>query len=451
MKLIITERKIEEVSRKNIVDTLSDKLKKFVKDIIVGNNINISQKKTDSYYTIEIDVTPLIDNLKKISPKFSVPLKKIVIDPSITYMDFSTEAPGYFSDGAQMIYVRMNLGITPTEHEIYKEVTSGKKKADPVKFQEELEKILKKKYDSESEKSKKKVLYMPSFEDFKKRLAIPEFTQSNTVNKENLKLLESASAAQLKSAEFVEKAIKKCTPNSPERHAIINKAFERIGDKFSTLVHEVGHAKQYNRDRDKETDPEKSPRVSQLNSFVANFDRKTKKFISNKFAMPIMQLYSYTNNRFFDATDKRDDFERFFYFSRPIEIDARLKEARLKYNFLRKEDKETAALKLFEYIKKTEEGFAKRINIRAYYQTDELATEELQTKYLYNFYYLMKEDAKDIFSLTPLFQEELDTLKAKVDDIDKKIKMNVKIATTASEHDIKKYNYFLTRDKKYID
>lgn len=410
MKLRIVENIINETSRKNIIDTLANRIKKAVVQYLVGTELDPSEQYT-------VDISELMQQLQGVSEKFKAPVNKIIVKDTPVWR--GSEETAHYSYHGKHILLYVSFGYSKHQFDIYKEIVSGKKKPDQQKFDEQVNKIY--------EENKLKKGYRANTK--------PEFTLSATINKENLSQMKKAFPMYI-SAANVEALINKCTAGSKEKKIHFYKEFAKITEVFSTVMHEVAHAKQYQTVGD-----DSSPRINQLNSY----------FLEEN--LPLMTLYHYVSGREYDSQpfSRNTDLGKFFYYSRPIEIDARLKEARLFYRNKVKENKETAGNDLFEYIKKKEEKFVETIIVRAYYKTDELATQELRAKCLHQVYYQISKDAKDIFSKSPLFKVELEKWKSTVEDLNNKIKSNLNIPNTAEEQQKNKYRYYSSYNKKYIE
>lgn len=413
MKLRIIENVIQEASRKNIVDTLANKIKSVLIKYLIRTELNPDPKQE---YTLPVNY--LMDDLSSTSKKFKAPLEKIIIRNTPLWR--GPEETAHYNYNTKHIMLYISYGYNQRQFDIYKEIVDGKKKADQAKFEVEVEKTF------ESNKTKKG--YRANTK--------PEFTISPTVNKENLSQMKKA-FPMYTSPKDVEEIINKCKPGSQTKKIFFYKEIGKLSDTFSTIVHEIAHAKQY---QNAAGEPY-TARMNQLNSY----------FLEEN--LPMMTLFHYTSTREYDFQpfSRATDLGKFFYYSRPIEIDARLKEARLFYRNKVKENRETAGNELFEYIKKKEERFVQTITVRSYFQTDELATEELRAKCLHQVYYQISKDAKDIFSKSPYFQVELDKWKSKVDEINNKINSNLKVSKTADERQKNKYRYYSSYNKKYIE
>jgi len=414
MKLRIVKNILTEASRKNIVDTLTNKVKRALARFFVENELDPSN--TEGY---TIDLSKTMGDLANVSKKFKSPVTKIVIKHTPRWP--KPEDTAYYS--GNMIFVYIPFGYDGEDFKDY--LALKKKKPDQAKFEEAVDKQIEKNKASKSYKSNQR----------------PKFSLAASVNKFNLEQVKKDFPIY-KNAEEANERMSRCKPNSPERNKYIYAALGKTTDAFSTLFHEMAHGKQYNvtgREKElfKKPDTDMSHRVLQLNTHFLDEN------------LPSMSMNNYVSNIAafqLDPGSRETALGKFFYFSRPLEIDARLKEERLFYRNKRKESPETAAEELFDHVKKREERYASTIQVSAYFKTDEAATEELRNKYLHQYYHQMSVDAKDLFSLNPKFQEELEKYKTKVEEINNKIKMNPNVANTADERQKMKYRSYSSRD-----
>lgn len=394
MKLRIVERKFSNktmINEGGIANTLARNLYDYIKEYIIRNDVDPNEE-------IVINVRPEIERFATRSKKFDIPLDKFVVFPTEKKKLGPSDAD--YNSSTKTITIKMPIGIDPKEYSNYKNPIQAKKAVSEEDFNKKIKDFF--------EKNVIKLYSFPNIKNLK-------YTSSQDINKSILDDIKSKNFMGLDiglkpGGKYTQEVIgasapaAKFTPGSKERRAAVTAAFDRAKPFFLTKIHEATHALQYKGGADN------SPRIRQLNNIIS------KQAYINEL-LPRLQLYSYSK---IPITDFRpiqgDNFGNFFYFSRPIEINARIASYRETFKTLKREDPQSASAKLFEKISKEEEEFKKLI-----YGQDTLATEELQNKFLYQFYYILSKDAPDIFRTDPRYLEKLNEYKEAVDSINKQI------------------------------
>lgn len=392
MTLRIVERKDSTktiINESGIANTLARNLYDYIKEYIIKNDVDPNEE-------IEIDVRPEIARFATRSKKFDIPLDKFVVFPIEKQRTIQAD---YNSDN-KTITMKMPIGIDPKEYLAYKKPVQAKKNISEEDFNKKVKEFF--------EKNVIKLLSFPNIKNVK-------YTSSQDVNKSILDDIKSKNFMGLDIAlkpggKYTQETIgtatpgKKFTPGSKERRAAVTDAFSRIKPLFLTKVHEATHALQYKGGADK------SIRISQLNNIIG------KETYINEL-LPKLDFYSYTKKPITEFQPAQgDNFGNFFYLSRPIEINARIAAHREHFKMLKREDRESATTKLFEKINYEEEYYKTIISGQ-----DSLTTEELQSKFMYQFYYILLKDAPDIFRTDPRYEQKLNEYKAKVDEINSKL------------------------------
>lgn len=410
MRLRIVERKYSTktvINEGGIANTLARNLYDYVKEYIIRNDVDPNKE-------ITINVRPEIERFVARSKKFDIPLDKFVIVPlenkrvatSDADYQHNKEVATDNSDSAEdaerkkesIITIKMPIGIDPKEYSNYK---------NPPKVKTISEEDFNKKVKDFFEKNVIKLYSFPDIKNIK-------YTNSNDVNKSILDDIKSKNFMALDiglkpGGKYTQEAASssataKFIPGSKERRAAVTAAFERAKLYFFTKIHETTHALQYKGGADN------SIRIGQLNNIIG------KETYINEL-LPKLDFYSYSKKPITEFQPVQgDNFGNFFYLSRPIEINARISAYREHFKAFKKEDRESAPSKLFEKINYEEEFYKTRISGQ-----DSLATEELQNKFMYQFYYILLKDAPDIFRTDPGYQEKLNEYKAKVDEINSKL------------------------------
>jgi hypothetical protein len=122
--------------------------------------------------------------------------------------------------------------------------------------------------------------------------------------------------------------------------------------------------------------------------------------------------------------------DRFHYYSRPYEIDARVEEYRKLLHKVKKSDPQNAGAKLFDYVLKTETAYAESDipNPRVPQTSPDLRKngrlikDELTYKCLSQVFNQMVNKIKDISSTDPRYKEKADEFAEKVREINEKIR-----------------------------
>ncbi len=125
MKIVI-KKQLAEASRRNISSTLASRIIKRIAYAVAGSNF---------IDPVIIDVTPDIEELKKISPKFDLGLKEI-------HIKFSNEG-SYGSANKTVLTLVFPLLIRGTEKEEYKKALKRPDKEES--FKKRLQKVYDKK------------------------------------------------------------------------------------------------------------------------------------------------------------------------------------------------------------------------------------------------------------------------------------------------------------------
>jgi hypothetical protein len=423
-------------SRSNIVNTIAGALRKKIVDTITMSELEPSAE-------LPVDAAAVIEDLRQnLSEKFGkINLKTIKIKGVYNPKGYGSEGfGGAVYDGIdESIEMDIYYGYSQKDFEIYNEVKDfrkgtvpkkGAKWVKPESFQVELEK-------------KKKPIGFSAERDW------PKFTESKTVNEENVSNVGKL-AARFITPQQVQQIYEKVRPETPEnknkiKRTNIEASFSKLSDKFLTLIHEARHAKQF----------ASKKRLEQLASYL-RWDSKGKSL-----AIPMMTDDKYQirsrEDRLYQpdaAPSMKTAFGKFTYYARPYEIDGRITELRRNIENLKSQGIKDAYAKAFEVSKKREEAFANTISItQISVDTDKIATEELREKYLYQFYYQLSLDAKAIFASDPRYKEELEKHKTNVEAINQQIQMLITAKTVNPADDKQKemYAYWITlydRNKK---
>ena len=442
MRLIIREKKIAEAkfagSRGNVTETVTNALIRSIAKFYAEKALN-----PQAGGTFFIDVSKEMEALQKKAPartvivkdkdgnekekhipsKYDLNIKSILW--KVPQIGFGLNDPAHYLNGIGQIKLNINLPYSTLEYEIY--LDSLKKK------QPDIESFNKSLYESLSEVMSKKSSYLRKrpeqwdLESLKKiakeeRKNIPEFTTSNFANKYNLKTKNINSPFPPITQKQVNEAIEKIKPN-PAKMSKIYDIFKKKENKdsleesvLSAAYHEVTHGRQYS--GGKETTEDGMTISGRIKNMAKLFNEEN--FL-------LLPTYVYTGN----FRDTRDDVvDKFHYFSRPIEIDARAEEYRKNLTDLKKTNPSTAGEKLFNFILKQEIHWAEngipkvKVSRSApdFIKNEDLIKDEVKYKCLAQVFEQIAYHIKDISDTDPRYKEKADEYAQKVRDINEKIK-----------------------------
>ena len=338
----------------------------------------------------------------------------------------NTESFSY-SPSTQTIKLVMGLPYRQEDIDIYEESLKKSKANDEV-FNKTLHKNR-----LSALKNNRRVLQLPEEERTLDRLKaiakapenmkkVPEFTTSAIVNKKNLALSSINGPFPLLDQKGVDDLIKSIKPG-PHKMSAIYKMFARKGisggigqeiDRALSLTyHEMTHARQFSG----ETDPESGNSARSV-KFASLF---------NKENLLLLPDNIYEGN---STASELGPIDRFHYYSRPYEIDARVEEYRKLLHKVKKSDPQNAGAKLFDYVLKTETAYAESDipNPRVPQTSPDLRKngrlikDELTYKCLSQVFNQMVNKIKDISSTDPGYKEKADEFAEKVREINEKIR-----------------------------
>lgn len=442
MKLILREKQnLEEAkfagSRKNITETVALALIRGIAKYYAQNALS-----PERGLTFLIDVSKEIEALQKKAPqrtvvtksgaekvipsKYNINIKSVLW--KVPLLGYNLNDPAHYSPGEQQIKLNMDLPYSTQEYEIYLD-SLKKKKPDPDAFNKSLHKTLLSVMSKHRNFSKRppeewtlEALKSLAKGDMKQ---VPEFTTSNVANKHNLEAKNINGPFPTITQEKVDLAIKKIAP-SPAKMSTIYDLFRKkkvvggveeiIADLMSANYHEITHGRQYSGAVD--PNAEKNDNKMRISNFTKLF---------NKENLLLLPHYVYTAN----TTPVKDDVvDKFHYFSRPYEIDARSEEYRKLLTRLKKQDPATAGERLFDMVLKRETNFVENgiPNVRVPYNSPEFAKnqdlikDEVKYKCLAQVFGQIANNVKDISSTDPRYKEIADQYAAKVQEINGQIR-----------------------------
>lgn len=451
MRLIITEKKIREAkfsgSKGNITETVANAIiraiAKFYAEkalnpesggkffIDLSKEMEILRSKAPEREVIVKDEQGN-DKIKKIRSKYDLRLKSILWE--VPQLIGSTKPPHYLPRDEQ-IKLNINMPYSSLEYEIYLD-SLKKKQADPEAFNTSLRTALLrvlggKKYTSREPLEEKTLESLKQFAK-QNRKQVPEFTTSNVINRYNLQDKNINSAFSPKTQEFVDQAIEKIKPSPAKmsviydlfrKKKIINGIEEIVPDLKSSGYHEIFHSRQYSGIKDTTNNSNETERKKKLAELF------------NKQNLLLMPTYVYTSS----TTDFVDDaVDKFHYYSRPIEIDARAEEYRKTLTELKKTKTSVAGEKLFDIILEKETRFVEGdvlIHLRVsraasdFIKNQALIKDEVKYKCLAQVFEQIAYHIKDISSTDPRYKEKADEYIEKVRDINEKIKSTFESTT----------------------
>jgi hypothetical protein len=398
MKIVI-KKQLTEASRRNISSTIASRLIKKAAHAIARSNF------TDP---IRLDITEEMEELKKSSSKFDLKLKQLRIE---FYGDWEFGPNGWAtSDYVALRFPRLFNAMEQTAY------TKALKKQDT---EESFKKRLQKVYDKKAAKNASYSRDGKPSPDFleKESKKFPAFTKVREINDRNIEIYEKFySAIKYTTPEEVDMNLKIINPGfSNEKLGIVYKYLLKPGKSgtlhsiYSTLIHELKHSRQY---KSKEF----------LKSL---FQDKSYLSLPTDFYAPLRRDFKdwkYTVDKFVNPIDT------FYYFSRPIEVDARISQYRVDFSLLKKEDPATAGEKIYDRIIPQETINAKAaltaqvkpFNSELHKYIDVMKSEIL-SKQMYQFLYQLSKTEKNIFNSNPKFEELLQYYSSKVDEVESKI------------------------------
>jgi hypothetical protein len=415
----LSENLLKEASSKDITQTLVTAVIREMAKYYATYLMELTPR-----HIYEIDVSGAIEKLKKISPKYDVALKKI--DWKMPLPGMATEGFAYIPE-TETIKIVMGLPYNQEELDIYKE-SLKKPKVSEEMFNKTLHKNL-----LSILKDNRRVLQLPESERTLDRLKaiakapentlkVPEFTTSAILNKKNLATTSIKGPFPLLNQNGLNDLIKSIKPG-PHKMGAIYKMFARKGfasgienqiDRvLSFTYHEMKHARQFSSEKNPETG-----RAVKAEDFAKLF---------NKENLLLLPDNIYEGN---STALPQGPVDRFYYWSRPYEIDARAEEYRKLLHKVKKSDPQNAGSKLFEYILRVEMEHAQRSipSPRVPQFSPELRSnghlikDELTYKCLSQVFNQIANNIKDISRTDSRYKEKADEFAQKVAEINGKIK-----------------------------
>jgi hypothetical protein len=442
MKLILKERNLtesilKEASRKNITETVALALIRGIAKFYAEKALN-----PEPGLTFFIDVSKEVEALQKKAPqrtvttkdgkekqvpsKYDINIKSVLW--KVPQIGFNLNDPAHYSIGERQIKLNMEMPYSLQEYEIYLD-SLKKKKPDLESFNSSLLKTLLSVMSKHRNFGRKppeewtlEQLKALAKEDMKQ---VPEFTTSNIANKHNLNPKNIKGPFPPITQEKVDNAIKKIAP-SPAKMSVIYDMFRKkkvvsgveeiVSNLMSANYHEITHGRQFSG----ATDPNVSGHDNKMR--ISNFTKLFKK--ENLLLLP---HYVYTAN----TTQVKDDLvDKFHYFTRPYEIDARAEEYRKKLSRLKKEDAATAGQRIFDFVLKRETYWAEEeipavrvpYNAPEFAKNQNLIKDEVKYKCLAQVFGQIAYHIKDLSSSDPRYKQKADEYAAKVREINEQIK-----------------------------
>jgi hypothetical protein len=196
------------------------------------------------------------------------------------------------------------------------------------------------------------------------------------------------------------------SPGGPKKgmlYDLLNESAKREGyykikDFFLVLIHELKHIRQ---------DPDETERSYQDKSLLY---------------LPDMYYLGYELGTARILPPGIDPVSDFFYFSRPIEVDARIAEYRKVFHSLKKENKDMAGENIFNIIMTREMDFLEGVKVLPNAIGKEiinLKNQEFKIKVMNRLLHQLFVTEKPIFNSYPYFKAALDQTNKKVDEINK--------------------------------
>lgn len=385
MRLILKEKKalVTEESKANPVDVLTKIAIKCIVDQIVLNP-PVEKPEVVPVGRFLRELRALQDSSPKYK-KFKIGWQKEDGEKKVgkgdgLYLDYygaSRMTTKFGSSGIYVgekdIYIYYEPHYSLQELEMYKEIKKGKGQAKET-FEKELEKAKLSKNSS-----------------LNRGMTPPEYTRSKTANKENLSMYSKR--LEVKPYYTEENVLSIFEGGKAKGHVynwIMSKSRE-LGNAFSILAHELRHSYQFGNEAFRK----------QLEAFDA---RKLRQ----------LEL----NDRFYQTNDlKKDEYDSpvagqvmsyYYYYTSPIEIDARLTQ-------YRKAKKQRPEKSYFDIVFEKEKTIVDSLNAAPSFRNIiDLATKEMKSKAMFLILNQISKQDKKIFESDPRFAQELQKAFAEV-------------------------------------
>lgn len=375
MRLIIKEKKslVTEVSKANPVDVLTKIAVKSIVDLLTLNPPT-EDKKIAPVFNFRKE----LEGLKRESPKYNkFNIENLYLDyygasgftskfgSAGVYVHKKVASGGVSSDKND-IYIYFEPPYRFAELQMYKEIKKGKGQSKEI-FDRELEKA----------KNSKQPF-------FSKSMKPPEYTKSRTANAENLRMYANG----LQNRPYhTEENILSGIEGRKAKGRIYNWLMSKtdaLRSSFSTIGHELRHSYQFGNE----------PFRKQLNAFDARGLRQ----------LELRDRFYQTDNsekKEIDSSIPGQVMTTYYYYTSPIEIDARLTQ-------YRKAKKQMPEKSYFDIIFKDEKAIVDSLNARpTFREVIDLATKEMKSKAMFLILNQIKKQDKKIFESDPRFEEEL--------------------------------------------
>lgn len=364
MKLIIKEKKtlVTEVSKANPVDVLTKIAVKSIVDLLTLNP-PVEDAKIQPVFNFRKE----LERLKRESPKYNkFKIENLYLDyyGSSTLTNKFGAAAVYVSE--KDIYIYFEPPYRFNEIKMYNEIKKGKGQSREI-FERELEKA----------KNSKQPF-------FNRNMKPPEYTKSKTANEENLRMY--AKGLQMRPYHTEENIISGIEGGKAKGRIynwLMSKT-DALRSAFSSISHEIRHSYQFGneafRKQLKAFDARGLRQLELRDRFYQN-DNYEKKEIDRSIPGQVMTSY--------------------YYYTSPIEIDARLTQ-------YRKAKKQMPEKSYFDIIFKDEKAIVDSLNARpTFKEVIDLATKEMKSKAMFLILNQIKMQDKKIFESDPRFEEEL--------------------------------------------
>lgn len=373
MRLIIKEnRMLTEESRRNPIDTV---VTRIIKAIV--KNISFSAPNPSVTDLIEIPAWPFErEKLLKLSPKF----KSFAID-KVFLKIANTDGKSTYSPENKTIKIDYKPHYSLIEYNINKELS-------------QFSRLKRESFDKQVEEIKQKRL---------KKSAVfkndpPEFMESATANKENLRLYKN----DIFTPYYTKKSIRKQFVNAKERiYDNINMGSLR---QKVIIAHEVRHSYQFGKDT-----MGKDEEGREIVKVPRSFEKVLLSYTDPEFRPLKLNWTFYSlvpyEKPVYESPDYSKPLTVYYYYTEPREIDSR-------FNEYRTEKIDNPKKSYFDIIFPQESKFQKAIRANGFGQPyvrklKDMPELEMQHKMMAIVLGQLKKQYKDIFTSDPRFEEEL--------------------------------------------